>query len=275
MLNPGASIILTGSTSASNGTPAFGVYAASKAAIRSFGRTWAAELVATTSGSTPCPWAGDDTGTGGLAAPGKEQELLDDIASGIPMGRLGDPDEIASAVVFLASDQSGYMPAPNCSSTAEKSKSQLRRPHRATTLDERKGECRDQDHRRANIRKSVDDKCALQSAHPPTPTRERFPATTQPAPIEGTTPMASDDQHSTIPSPQPSDALAGKLERSGIQRSTSSIPGRDSTCRFCTEIPVCVESGSRGHPGEEVGYILAGTVSVESPRPSHADSAHR
>src|SRR3954452_11973205 len=45
ILNPGASIILSGSTSASNGTPTFSVYAASKAAIRSFGRTWAAELV--------------------------------------------------------------------------------------------------------------------------------------------------------------------------------------------------------------------------------------
>ena len=45
LLNRGASIVLTGSTAAYNGTPAFSVYAASKAAIRSFGRTWAAELV--------------------------------------------------------------------------------------------------------------------------------------------------------------------------------------------------------------------------------------
>ncbi len=110
ILNPGASIILTGSTSASNGTPAFSVYAASKAAIRSFGRTWAAELVGNDIRvNTIVPGSVKTPGLVGLAPPGKEQELLDDLASGIPMGRLGRPDEIASAVVFLASDQSSYM----------------------------------------------------------------------------------------------------------------------------------------------------------------------
>jgi len=53
LLKPGASIVLTGSTAAYGGTPAMGVYAASKAAIRSLGRTWAAELVDKASGSTP------------------------------------------------------------------------------------------------------------------------------------------------------------------------------------------------------------------------------
>src|SRR6478735_4797289 len=87
------------------------------------------------------------------------------------------------------------------------------------------------------------------------------PATPQPAPIKGTTPMTSDHQHSTIASPQPSDALAGKLKRTEIQRSTSSIPGRDIV-QVLTEIPVGVESGWHTHPGEEVGYILAGTVEM-------------
>src|SRR6476469_3686688 len=110
ILNPGASIILSGSTSASNGTPTFSVYAASKAAIRSFGRTWAAELVGNDIRvNTIVPGPVKTPGLAGLAPPGKEQELLDDIASGVPMGRLGRPDEIASAVVFLASDQSSYM----------------------------------------------------------------------------------------------------------------------------------------------------------------------
>jgi len=88
------------------------------------------------------------------------------------------------------------------------------------------------------------------------------PAAHQPAPIEGTTPVTSDDPRSTIASPQPSDALAGKLKRTEIQRSTSSIPGRDIV-QVLTEIPVGVESGWHTHPGEEVGYILAGTVSMK------------
>ena len=74
--------------------------------------------------------------------------------------------------------------------------------------------------------------------------------------------MTSDDQHSTIAATQPSDALAGKLKRTEIQRSTSSIPGRDIV-QVLTEIPVGVESGWHTHPGEEVGYILAGTVSMK------------
>ncbi len=110
ILNPGASIVLTGSTSASRGVPSFGVYAASKAAIRSFGRTWAAELV--DKGirvNTLVPGPVHTPGLAGLASPGEEQRLLTDMASTVPMGRLGRPDEIASAVVFLASDQSSFM----------------------------------------------------------------------------------------------------------------------------------------------------------------------
>jgi len=74
--------------------------------------------------------------------------------------------------------------------------------------------------------------------------------------------MASDEQHSTIASPRPSDALAGKLKRTEIQHNTSSIPTRD-IAQVLTEIPVGVESGWHTHPGEEVGYLLAGTVSMK------------
>jgi len=57
----------------------------------------------------------------------------------------------------------------------------------------------------------------------------------------------------------PGDALAGKLKRTELQHRASSIPGREIVQVF-TEIPCGVESGWHIHPGEEVGYILAGTV---------------
>lgn len=110
LLNSGASIVLTGSTAAYNGTPAFSVYAASKAAIRSFGRTWAAELVGRDIRvNTVVPGPVETPGLKGLAPTGHEQELLDGEAAKVPMGRLGRPDEIAAAVLFLASDQSSFI----------------------------------------------------------------------------------------------------------------------------------------------------------------------
>lgn len=110
ILNRGASIILAGSTSAYNGTPSFSVYAASKAAIRSFGRTWAAELIGRQIRvNTIVPGPVETPGLAGLAPSGQQRALLDQIGSAVPMGRLGRPEEIASAVLFLASDQSSYM----------------------------------------------------------------------------------------------------------------------------------------------------------------------
>jgi quercetin dioxygenase-like cupin family protein len=63
------------------------------------------------------------------------------------------------------------------------------------------------------------------------------------------------------PPTSPDDALAGKLKRTELQRSASSIPGREIV-QVLTEIPAGVESGWHMHPGEEVGYILAGTVEM-------------
>jgi quercetin dioxygenase-like cupin family protein len=57
----------------------------------------------------------------------------------------------------------------------------------------------------------------------------------------------------------PADALAATLKRTELQHSASSIPGRDIV-QVRTEIPCGVESGWHIHPGEEIGYILAGTV---------------
>jgi NAD(P)-dependent dehydrogenase (short-subunit alcohol dehydrogenase family) len=110
VLNEGASIILSGSTAASEGVATFGAYAASKAAVRSFGRTWAAELVdRRIRVNTIVPGPVETPGLAGLAPSGQEQELLDSLAGSVPMQRLGHVDEIASAIAFLASDQSSYM----------------------------------------------------------------------------------------------------------------------------------------------------------------------
>ncbi len=110
LLNDGASIVLAGSTSATEGVPAFGMYAASKAAIRSLGRTWAAELIdRKIRVNTIIPGPIETPGLAGLAPAEEQQALLDGMAAGVPMKRLGHVDEIASAVLFLASDQSSYM----------------------------------------------------------------------------------------------------------------------------------------------------------------------
>jgi quercetin dioxygenase-like cupin family protein len=65
-----------------------------------------------------------------------------------------------------------------------------------------------------------------------------------------------------MPSTTPTDALAGKLKRTEVQHAGSSIPGREIV-QVLTEIPAGVQSGWHMHPGEEVGYILAGTVNME------------
>ncbi|OBJ82424.1 SDR family oxidoreductase [Mycobacterium sp. 1245852.3] len=110
LLNEGASIILAGSTAASEGVPAFGLYAASKAAIRSLGRTWAAELVdRKIRVNTVVPGPIETPGLAGLAPGDQKQDLLDGMADQVPMKRLGRPEEIAAAVLFLASDQSSFM----------------------------------------------------------------------------------------------------------------------------------------------------------------------
>jgi NAD(P)-dependent dehydrogenase (short-subunit alcohol dehydrogenase family) len=111
LLNPGASIVITGSTSAARSTAAFGVYSASKAAIRQFSRVWAIELAQRgVRVNTVTPGPTETPGLAGLAAdPGQARALLDNEASRVPLGRLGQPTEIADAVLFLASPQAKFI----------------------------------------------------------------------------------------------------------------------------------------------------------------------
>ncbi|WP_441279272.1 SDR family NAD(P)-dependent oxidoreductase [Tardiphaga sp. 172_B4_N1_3] len=112
LLQDGASVILTGSTAGTEGTAAFSVYAASKAAVRSFARNWILDLKdRRIRVNTLSPGATRTPGLVELAGPdaAQQQGLLDYLASRIPMGRVGEPEEIAKAAVFLASDDASFV----------------------------------------------------------------------------------------------------------------------------------------------------------------------
>lgn len=112
LLAEGASVILTGSTAGTEGTPAFSVYAASKAAVRSFARNWILDLKGRSIRvNVLSPGATRTPGLVDLAGPdaARQQSLLDMLAAKIPMGRVGEADEIAKAAVFLASDDSSFV----------------------------------------------------------------------------------------------------------------------------------------------------------------------
>ena len=105
LMNDGGSIILTGSVASTKGTPAFWVYGATKAAIRNFVRAWTVELKDRRIRSnvlSPGP-----TETPVVAQ--QPSDAIARIASTIPMGRMGEPDEIAKAALFLASDDSSFV----------------------------------------------------------------------------------------------------------------------------------------------------------------------
>ena len=112
LLVAGGSIVLNASIAGTNGTPALSVYGATKAAVRSFARTWCVDLKerkmrvnAISPGIVPTP--------GYNTSLGMTQEQVDEYvrnsAGIIPLGRAGSVDEIAKAVLFLASEESSYV----------------------------------------------------------------------------------------------------------------------------------------------------------------------
>jgi NAD(P)-dependent dehydrogenase (short-subunit alcohol dehydrogenase family) len=111
LLPDGASIILNSSIVASKGLPINSVYSATKAAIRSFARTWTTDLKdRRIRVNAVSPGSIDTPGLSGLLASSETgQQRLKMISNNVPLGRLGTPDEIAKAVVFLASDDASYV----------------------------------------------------------------------------------------------------------------------------------------------------------------------
>ena len=111
LLPDGASVILNASVVASKGLSSNSVYSATKAAIRSFARTWTTDLKdrhIRVNAVSPGPI--DTPGLNNLlASSGAGEQRLKALSTVVPLGRLGTPDEIARAVVFLASDDSSYV----------------------------------------------------------------------------------------------------------------------------------------------------------------------
>jgi len=111
LLSDGASIILNASIVASKGFSSNSVYSATKAAVRSFARTWTSDLKerrvrvnAVSPGPIETPGLNDL-----VSSTGAGEERLKMLSNSVPLGRLGTPDEIAKAVVFLASEDSSYV----------------------------------------------------------------------------------------------------------------------------------------------------------------------
>jgi NAD(P)-dependent dehydrogenase (short-subunit alcohol dehydrogenase family) len=111
LFSDGGSIILNASIVSMKGTPALSVYSATKAAVRSFARSWTVDLKdrrIRVNAVSPGPI--DTPGLASLGSNAEENEKFRAaMVAGVPMGRMGSSDEIAKAVSFLASDESSYV----------------------------------------------------------------------------------------------------------------------------------------------------------------------
>jgi NAD(P)-dependent dehydrogenase (short-subunit alcohol dehydrogenase family) len=112
LLKDGASVILTGSITGIKGTAAFSIYSATKAAVRNLARSWTLDLKergirinVVSPGPIKTPGLVELAGSDAA----QQQGLLDYMASQVPLGRVGNPEEIAKAVAFLASDDSSFI----------------------------------------------------------------------------------------------------------------------------------------------------------------------
>jgi NAD(P)-dependent dehydrogenase (short-subunit alcohol dehydrogenase family) len=115
LIRDGGSIILTASTAASKGIEGFSAYSATKAAIRSFARSWTVDLKQRkirVNAISPGPI---DTPASRLSLSGlvqseqQSEQLRKKLVSTVPLGRMGSPDEVAKVASFLASDESSYV----------------------------------------------------------------------------------------------------------------------------------------------------------------------
>jgi NAD(P)-dependent dehydrogenase (short-subunit alcohol dehydrogenase family) len=114
LLNEGASVIINSSVRADDGVEGFGTYAASKAALRSYTRTWANELKGRNIRvNAVSPGTIDTPAISGLVPAEELEAIRAEFAAKVPVGRMGTAEEVAAAVAFLASDQSSFVLGAN------------------------------------------------------------------------------------------------------------------------------------------------------------------
>jgi len=112
LLVAGSSVILTGSTVSVKGTANFSVYSASKAAVRNFARSWALDLQGRgIRVNVVSPGPIKTPGLGELVPEDQRQGLFDALAATVPLGRIGEAEEVGKAVAFLASDAASFINA--------------------------------------------------------------------------------------------------------------------------------------------------------------------